>query len=208
MIVYYDWNASPNCLKTKILLNELGIEYEQRDVGPEVLRSEGYRSMFPTGMAPALEDGEIRISESAAIALHLSEKHRALTPSDAGRRAKMFQALSIEAALVAPTMGGFGLFGELGKPESERHAPRIAELRARAQHVARVLGAVLGEHLYFAEELSIADIQLYAAVSKSLESGAFVDPPANLTAWAARMTDRPAVARAREQYPAYRKSLR
>jgi glutathione S-transferase len=205
MLIYYDWNTSPNCLKTKILLNELGIEYHQRSVDRATLQSAAYRAMFPTGLAPAIEDGDVRISESGAIALYLAEKHRALVPADPSRRALMFQALSLEAALLAPTVGGPGLFGELYKPEAERNQPRIAELRSKAQRVAQILGAVLGERQYFAEELSIADIQMYAATSKSLEAGVFQDPPKNLVAWCTRMTERPSVERAREQYVPYRR---
>lgn len=204
MIIYYDWNASPNCLKTKTLLNELGIDYEQRNVDRATLQSAEFRAKFPTGMAPAIEDGDLRISESAAILLYLAEKHRALIPQAPHRRALMFQAISLEAALLAPTVGGQGLFGELYRPEPERNHARIAELRLKAQWVAQVLGAVLGDRPYFAEELSIADIQLYAATSKSLEAGVLGDAPKNLVAWCARMTERPAVAKAREENVHYR----
>ncbi|WP_394828712.1 glutathione S-transferase family protein [Pendulispora albinea] len=205
MIVYYDWNTSPNCLKTKILLNELGIPYEQRNVDAATVRGPDYRAKFPTGQSPALEDGPLRLAESGAIAYHLAEKHGALMPKEPNRRALMFQAMALEAALVAPTTGGQGLFGELYKPEPQRNLPRIAELRKRAQWVAEVLGAVLGERTYFAEEFSIADIQLYAAVAKSLEEGVSETPPKNLVAWHARMSDRPSVAQAREQYVPYQR---
>jgi len=205
MLIYYDWNASPNCLKTKILLNELGIEYEQRSVERPTLQGAEYRAKFPTGMAPAIEDGDVRISESGAIALYLAHKHGALVPKDAARRARMFQALSIESSLLAPTVGGQGLFGELMRPEGERNQPRIAELRAKAQWIAKVLSSVLGDRAYFADELSVADIQLYAATAKSLEGGVFEAPPANLVAWCGRMTERTSVAAAREQYLAYRR---
>lgn len=205
MLIYYDWNASPNCLKTKILLNELGIEYEQRSLDATAVRGPEYRAKFPTGQAPAIEDGPVQIAESAAIALYLAEKHEKLTPKDPARRALMFQALSLEASLLAPTVGGQGLFGELSKPEPERNATRIAELKLKAQRVAQILGAVLGTRSHFAGEFSVADIQLYAAVSKSLEARVFEDPPQDLVAWCARMTERPAVARAREEYLAYRR---
>ena len=204
MLIYYDLNTSPNCLKTKILLTELGVEYEQRSVDHAALQSERYRAKFPTGHAPAIEDGATQICESAAIALYLAEKHHALLPADPSRRALVFQALSLEAALLAPTVGGEGLFGELYRPEAERNPARIAELRHKAQRVANILGAVLGARAYFAEELSIADIQLYAATSKSIEGGVFEDPPANLVAWCARMTERPSVSRSREDYVHYR----
>jgi glutathione S-transferase len=205
MLIYYDWNASPNCLKTKILLNELGIEYEQRSVDRPTLQGAEYRAKFPAGMAPAIEDGDVRISESGAIALYLAHKHGALVPRDAGQRARMFQAMSIEASLLAPTVGGQGLFGELMRPEGERNQPRIAELRAKSQWIAKVLSSVLGDRAYFADEISVADIQLYAATAKSLEGGVFEAPPQNLVAWCARMTERKTVAAAREQYLAYRR---
>jgi glutathione S-transferase len=205
MLIYHDWNASPNCLKTKILLNELGIPYEQRNLDKAALQGQEYRAKFPTGQAPAIEDGEVRICESGAIALYLAEKSNALIPKDRGRRALMYQALFIEGTLLAPTVGGQGLFGELFKPEAERNRARVAELRIKAQRVAEVLGEVLGSRTYFAEEFSLADIQLYAATSKSLEGGAFENPPKNLVAWCARMGERASVMKAREEYVHYRK---
>jgi glutathione S-transferase len=207
MLIYHDWDSSPNCLKTAILLHELGIEFERRRVDRATLQGAQYRATFPTGHAPAIEDGEVRICESGAIALYLAEKHGALAPKDPGRRALMFQAMFLEAALLSPTVGGQGLFGELYRPKAEQNQARIAELRLKANRIAHILGAVLGERSYFAEELSIADIQLYAAVSKSLEGGVFEDAPANLVAWCARMTERPAVARAREEYVHYRRRV-
>lgn len=204
MLFYYDWNASPNCLKTKILLYELGLKFEQRSVDRATLHGADYRAQFPAAQAPAIEDGDVKIAESSAIALYLAEKHGALVPKHPSRRALMFQALSLEAALLAPTVGGQGLFGELMKPEAERNTARILELRAKAQRVAEVLSAVLGERSYFAEEFSIADIQLYAAVAKSIEGGVFENTPANLKAWHARMNERASVRKARGEYIHYR----
>ena len=203
-MIYYDFDASPNCLKIKIILNELAIPYEQRSVDRSVLRGREYRELFPTGFAPAIEDGELRLSESSAIALYLAEKHGKLLPSDPQRRALVFQALSIESAILAPTVGGMGLFGELYKPEAERNTARISELRERSQRIAQTLGAVLGQRAYFAEEFSIADPHLYAATAKSLEGGVFQDPPSNLVAWHRRMTERPSVAKARLEYVHFR----
>jgi glutathione S-transferase len=204
MLTYYDLDDSPNCLKIKILLLELGIPYEQRNLDRPYVRGHAYREKFPTGMAPAIDDGEVSIAESGAIALYLATKHGKLIPTEPERRALMYQALLLEAALVAPTTGGQGLFGELYKPEPQRNERRIAELRERVVWVARVLGQVLGTRDYFAGELSIADIQLYAAVAKGLEAGVLGDAPSNLVAWCERMTRRPAVQAAREQYVHYR----
>jgi GST-like protein len=206
MLTLFDFDASPNALKTKILLKELGLPYEQRNMTRAELRAPEYRALFPTGHSPAIRDGELLLAESGAIALYLADREGRLIPADRRRRALMHQAMFVEASLLAPTVGGQGLFGELYKPEAEQHAPRIAELREKAVRVGRILGELLGDKPYFAEELSIADIQLYSATSKSLEAGAFGDAPANLVAWCERMTERPSVRAARQEYVHYRKA--
>lgn len=204
MLTLFDYDASPNCLKTKILLNELAIPFERRPVTRAELRGAEYRALFPTGLSPAIRDGELLLAESAAIALYLAEKHERFVPRDTRRRALMFQAMSVEASLLAPTVGGQGLFGELMKPPAEQNAARIAELREKAVRVGQILSELLGDKQYFAEELSLADFQMYAAVSKSLASNVFGAAPENLRAWCARMTARPAVQAARQDYVHYR----
>jgi len=204
MLTYYNLETSPNCLKTKILLLELDLPHEQQDLDRAAVRGATYRAKFPTGMAPAIEDGDVRISESGAIALHLAGKCGKLMPSEPAALALVYQALLLEAALLAPTVGGQGLFGELWQPEAERNERRIADLRRKAVWVAQVLGQVLGERQHFAGAFSIADIQLYPAVAKSLEGGVFGDAPKNLVDWHARMTARSSVAEAREHYVHYR----
>jgi glutathione S-transferase len=204
MLTFFDFDESPNCLKTKILLTELAIPFQREQVTRAQLRGAEYRAMFPTGQAPAIRDGALLLAESGAIAVYLATKHDRLIPEQPARRALMFQAMQVEASLLAPTVGGQGLFGELYKPETEQNARRIAELRDKTVRVGQILGQLLGDKLYFAEELSIADIQLYAATSKTLAHGAFGDAPRNLVAWCERMTARPAVQASRQDYVHYR----
>ena len=207
MLTLFDFDASPSCLKTKILLKELGIPFQQQRVTRADLRGADYRAKFPTGQAPAIEDGPLRLAESGAIAQYLAEKHGQLIPTDPQRRALMLQAIAVEATLVEPTVGGLGLFGELYKPAAEQNAPRLAQLREQCARVGRVLGELLGDKPYFADELSIADIQLYSAVSKGLAANIFGAVPQNLVAWCARMTARPAVQAARQEYVHYREAV-
>lgn len=207
MLTLFDFDASPSCLKTKILLKELEISFQQRRVTRADLRGPEYRAKFPTGQAPAIQDGDLRLAESGAIAVYLAEKHGRLIPTDTARRALMHQALNVEASLVAPSVGGQGLFGELYKPAAEQNAPRIAQLREECVQVGRILDELLGDKPYFADELSIADIQLYPPVSKALAAGIFGAAPPNLVAWCARMTARPAVQSARQEYVHFRDAV-
>jgi GSH-dependent disulfide-bond oxidoreductase len=204
MLIYYDWNASPNCFKTKILLLELGLEYEQRDVGRPELQGRDFRREFPAGQAPALRDGDLRLAESSAIALYLAEKHERLIPRAPERRAAMYQALAFEASYLGPVVGGRGYFGEWLKPEPERDLARLQRLETEAQRVAEILDAMLGTRQYFAEEFSVADIQLYAGTTKAIEHRLFREPSARLVDWHRRVGSRPSVVAAREMYLAYR----
>lgn len=203
MLIYNDWAASPNCLKTKILLLELGIPYERRIVDRTVLEGEAYRAKFPSAMAPSIEDDGFLLAESQAIALYLAEKHARLIPAEPVARALMYQALSFESALVAPSLGGAGYFGELYKPEAARSEARLAALKKRAQYVAATLAGVLGDRSYFAGEYSVADIQLYAATAKAIEQSVFETPARHLVDWLNRMSERAAVRAAREDYLGY-----
>lgn len=204
MLTFFNSEHSPNCLKTKILLLELGLPYEQRDFDYDALRAGALGERFPNAKLPALTDGDIAIAESSAIALHLAMHHGKLVPADEAGRALTFQALGLEAALQAPVIGGFGIFGELGKPEPERDMARVGKLMPEAQRVAAVLGAVLGERDFFAGELSIADIQLWPGATKAIQYDVFSAPPANLVAWDQRMAQRASVREARQGYPQYR----
>lgn len=204
MLTFYNTSTSPNCLKTKIQLIELGVEYEQVEVELPIGEGTEVFALFPNAKLPAIRDDDgIVICESGAIALHLAHSYGGGAPEDPAGRALVLQAVLLEAALVAPTIGGQGIFGQLARPEEERDMKRLADLMPEAQRVAGVLGAVLGEREYFAGEYTVADSQLYAGVNKAIEYEVFKDPPKNLIAWDARVTARPAVQEARADYVGY-----
>lgn len=204
MLVFHNDKNSPNCLKTKVLLTELGIPFEQveHDFARGDLRESLFLRKFPNAKVPAVEDGAVNISESTAIALYLAHKHKKLVPADPKQNALMYQALAFEAALLAPTIGGQGMFGELGKPEEQRDQARLRTLAVEAKRVGQVLDAVLREAGdWFAGEFSIADIQLFPGLSKAIRYDLLGSEA--LAAWSARMAARPSVREAMKEYPAY-----
>lgn len=60
-----------------ILLEELGLPYERLLIDREhgALDSPAYRALNPNGLIPVLEDGDLVLYETAAIALHLADTH-------------------------------------------------------------------------------------------------------------------------------------
>jgi glutathione S-transferase len=70
-------------------LEEAGLAYEVRVIGPEDQKSPVYRKLQPFGQVPAYEEDGLVLFETGAIILHIAEKSDALMPADAKARARM-----------------------------------------------------------------------------------------------------------------------
>jgi glutathione S-transferase len=85
-------------LRVRWALEEAGIAYEQRLIGPEEQKSASYRALQPFGQVPAYEEDDLVLFESGAIVLHIAERSDVLMPSDSAARARtktwMFAALN------------------------------------------------------------------------------------------------------------------
>ena len=176
----YDYAASGNCFKVRLLLGLLGLDYERTPIdifAGETLTCE-YAMINPLRETPVLElDSGERIAQSNAILWYLAEGTEFL-PDDRVQRAWVAQWLSFEQERV---MGG------LGNPRfrllTGRESP---DLEARLE-TGRGALAVLAEHLtarewVVGERASIADVGLFAYVSV-----APVEIPAAVAAWLDRV---------------------
>ncbi|MFM7295244.1 MAG: glutathione S-transferase family protein [Burkholderiales bacterium] len=94
-LYYYPANAS---LAPHILLEEIGCEYTLVlvDRAANAHKSKAYLKLNPAGLIPALIDGDICLSETAAIMLHLADKHPAaalIPPLQSADRAQCYRWL-------------------------------------------------------------------------------------------------------------------
>jgi glutathione S-transferase len=85
-------------LRVRWALEEAGVPYRERLIGPEDQATAAYRALQPFGQVPAIETEELKLFESGAIVLHIAERSEALMPSQADGRARtsawMFAALN------------------------------------------------------------------------------------------------------------------
>jgi len=82
----YSFARSPNPLKVRIALLELGVpvDLEEVDLFRGEHRSEAFRAVNPHGKVPVLVDGDVVLPESNAILGYLGKTHGAgLWPEDA-----------------------------------------------------------------------------------------------------------------------------
>src|SRR3954467_10891214 len=103
----YDYAASCNCYKVRLLLAQLGIAYERGPVdifAGETLPDE-YLAINPARTTPVLETGGRYLTESNAILLFLAHGTRYL-PSDPFEVPQVAGWLIYEQTDVVPTIGG------------------------------------------------------------------------------------------------------
>jgi glutathione S-transferase len=197
----YDYAASANCYKVRLLLAQLGRDYERVPVdifAGDTLTDE-FAAINPARSTPVLEHpAGVFLPESNAILLHLAEGTRFL-PSSPEERAQVYRWLFFEQADVVPTMGGlrFRLFTGRLQPDDAAAVHR----RRGAEEVLRLLDDHLLGRDFFVGEYSVADIGIYGYVHVAHEAQIDMEPYAALRAWLARVEGTPGFMNDLEPYP-------
>jgi glutathione S-transferase len=198
----YDYAASANCYKVRLLLAQLGRAYERVAVDifdgdtltPEFARLNPHRS------TPVLQlpDGCVLI-ESNAILWYLASGTPFL-PTDPFDQAEVCRWLIYEQSDVMPTIGGlrFRLITGRFSPDSE-----AAEQRRRGAHdtLASLDGHLQVREFLVAERYTIADIAVFAYSHVAEEAGVETSPYPSFNAWLERVEAQPAFVDDLEPYP-------
>jgi glutathione S-transferase len=200
----YDNPRSSNALKIRVLLAELGVAYERVEVPLADPRPDWYLALNPVGRVPALEDGDLLLTESQAILRYLADREGAqeLYGRDPRERAPVDEFLDrfaqtlrpalfrVEAAALCYTPG-VGFVPENGDPEAARNAERAiaGTLALFDRLVAPGGGYALGR-------FTIADCAAAPALFRSIRTGLDLGPYPALARWRETLLARPAFARA------------
>jgi len=93
--------APTRSIRVRWTLQELGVDFEAVTVNMLAgeHRSPAFLKLNPAGKLPVLEDGNLLLTESVVIVLHLAEKYPAkgLMPTDLGQRARLYKWLMFAA---------------------------------------------------------------------------------------------------------------
>lgn len=198
----YDYAASANCYKARLLLAQLGVPYERVPVdifAGESTTSE-YRAKNPAGRTPVLElDSGEAIAESNAILLFLGEG-TPFVPEELVERARVWQWLFFEQNLFEPNVGTARFWRLTGRDAA---SPEVFAARLES---ARAALAVLGDGLRGGEFLvgdryTVADISLYAYAHVAGDAGVDLAAHAAVVAWLRRVEGTPGFMNDLEPYP-------
>jgi glutathione S-transferase len=188
VLYYHPFSRAANVVW---MLEEVGAEYELRwvDIMAGAQKSPELLSLNPMGKLPILTDGEIVVTESAAIALYLGDRYSAgrLAPAldDPARgtylRWALFTPSVMEPAAAARTSGGEFNARSVGWGNYDDMLAATESALSKGPHL-------LGEHF------SMADA-IFGGTLRYMLMFKMIDPKPVFTEYVARLEARPAFQR-------------
>ena len=187
--------------RTLWLLEELGLTYQlnRMDFSPKDLKSDEHRARHPLGRIPVLEDDDISIYESGAIAEYILERHKngGLKPAPEDPRfPEYLQWFHYCEGMVMPPINTIIVHTLLLPPDRQDETVRGQAERLLAKSWLPVETAMVGKD-YLIGDFSAADTMLGHACIMSQRLGIITEEAFPLlSAYAARLLARPACAKA------------
>jgi glutathione S-transferase len=199
----YDYGASANCYKVRLLLAQLERPYERVPVdifNGETLTDE-YARINPLRSTPVLEVASERyLLESNAILVYLADGTPFL-PNGAVERSEVVRWLIYEQTNVIPAIAGLRFRLQTGRlaPES----PDVARRKVAGEEVLGLLNDHLSDRDFLvADSYSIADIAVYAYTHVANEAGYELTRRPAVQAWLRRVAEQAGYVNDLEPYPA------
>jgi glutathione S-transferase len=181
-------------LRLRWALEEAGLAYEEKLLGPGEQNSPEHRAAQPFGQVPVFEEDGLTLFESGSIVLHIGERCPALLPVDAAKRARartwVFAALNtmephIQSLTAVDLFFANEEWARLRRPSAEKM------VQTRLDQLA----AALGSRDYLEGEFTVGDLVM-TTVLRFLRHTDLVKNVPVLAAYQARCEARPAFQRA------------
>lgn len=198
----YDYVASANCYKARLLLAQLDRDYERVpiDIFDGDTLTDEYARLNPQRSTPVLElpDGRVLV-ESNAILWYLAAG-TPLLPDDPFAQAEVCRWLIYEQSDVMPAIGGLRFRLVTGRIDADSES--ATRRRAGAHEVLALLDAHLATHDFLVgDDYTIADVAVYAYSHVAGDAGVDDASYANFRAWLRRVESQPGFMDDLEPYP-------
>ncbi len=180
------------------ILEQIGTAYEYVHLAPMAARKDAsYRKLNPLGQIPTLIDGDLALHESAAICLHLCDRHPEaglLPPPGTPGRARCYQWLFFLSNTLQPAyMTYFYPDRYITDPQCAPRMQRDAEPRI-ATYLGQLDGALAATPFLGGSEPSASDIYLHMLVTWHRADIIALDRLPNLQRAVAAVEELPGVA--------------
>ena len=185
--------APTRAIRVQWLLNELGIKCEVVVLNPLTDHNPEFLALNPAAKLPVLVDGDLVLTESAAIPLYLAEKYpeRGLIPSGLADRAQMYRWIFFLVTEIEQPLWRIALNTTI-YPEAERVPGDIKNATRDCKKMVAVFEQYMsGREVVAGDRISIADFNAAYTLDWANEAGMLSDAP-KLRAYLATMYARPA----------------
>jgi glutathione S-transferase len=181
-------------VRVRWALEEAGIPYREKLIGPEDQASAAYRALQPFGQVPAIETDDLNLFESGAIVLHLAERSEALMPSDASGRARTTAWIFAAVNSVEPALQTYALLDLFYAGEAWAAGRRPSALEMVHKKLASLEGWLAGRD-YLEDRFTAGDLMM-TTVLRILRHTDIVATSPVLKAYQERCEARPAFVKA------------
>ena len=185
-------------LADHIVLEWIGVPYETIRMDRDSIRSLEYLALNPTGAVPLLVDGDLHLTQNAAILWYLAERYSAAhllgEPTPQGR-AEVMRWLSLLNSDLHPA------FKPVFSPARFHPDPaRANEVAEAGRNTVRKYLAILNTRLdgrdWLADQRSVADPYLFVMLRWAIRLGISLRDYAHLASFLTRMYADPGVRKA------------
>ncbi len=184
MVVYGDLQSG-NCLKVKLLLSFLGIEHQWKHVNilDNETKTTEFLALNPNGKIPTVvfDDGRV-LCESNAILGYFAE-NTAYLPKDSYQKAKVYEWLFFEQYSHEPYIA-VARFIQKYQGMPEHRLEEYKSLQLGGHKALQIMELQLSKTKFLVgDNISIADIALYAYTHVANEGGFNLETYPNIERW-------------------------
>ena len=185
MIKLYEFAASGNCHKVRIMLSLLDIPYESIMVNGATReqKSADYLAMNPLGQVPVLVDGDVVLRDSQAILVYLARQYGAeqanfWLPNEPAALAQVVAWLATAANEVTRGPNALRLHHKWGR------AINLVEAETITEQLLTLLNQHLAQSTWLAAaHITIADIAIYPYIALATEGKVDLHTYPAIMAW-------------------------
>jgi glutathione S-transferase len=181
-------------LRVRWALEEAGIPYSEKLLGPGEQNAAAHRAVQPFGQVPVYEEDGLTLFESGSIVMHIAQKSPVLLPGDAAGRARTLTWIFAALNSVEPHVQNLTTI-DLFFPNEEWAKQRRAGAEKLVKSRLDAVAASLEGRDYLEGRFTAADLVM-TSVLRFLRHTSLVKDMPVLAAFQARCEARPAFGRA------------
>ncbi len=181
-------------LRVRWALEEAGLPYAQQLIGREEQASESYRKLQPFSQVPVMQDGDLTLFESGAIALYIAEQSETLLPRTGVTRQRAIAWVFAALNSVETFVQGLAEI-DLFHGAAEWAAQRRPQLEAATRNRLGQLATCLDRKEYLEGTFTVGDLMM-ATVLRILRHTSLITADPILGPYLERCESRPAFRRA------------